>query len=285
MGAIEVRMPKDWSILLIRRYLSSPLRSGHFMSDIAALPTIPCPNCRQPMLTQDLERINLGTVRVELCFGCAGIWFDHLASVELAPAAVIELFKEIQSHRDDARQPEAKQLTCPRCDGTLVLSFDLSKSGRFSYFRCSQGDGRFTPFFQFLREKQFVRSLTPAELQRVKSQVRQINCSQCGAPIDLEHSSECRFCHAPVSFLDPGAVEKAVQMWSEAESRRHAGATPEALGNALVRMRLPQQQSGSPGAQLGHLLDDMGAHGTSAGAGLDLVAMGIHAIGRLFERG
>jgi hypothetical protein len=114
------------------------------------------------MFTQDLERHDHGTVRVELCFTCAAIWFDHLASVELAPAAVLELFKEIQSHRDDSRQPLANQLACPRCQGTLVLSFDLSKAGRFSYFRCLHGDGRFTPFFQFLREKQFVRSLTPA---------------------------------------------------------------------------------------------------------------------------
>jgi hypothetical protein len=82
--------------------------------------------------------------------------------------------------------------------------------------------------------------------QRVRSQVRRICCSQCGGPIDLEHSSECPYCHAPVSFLDPGAVEKAVQMWSEAESRRRVGPTPEALADALLRMQLPQQQSAYP---------------------------------------
>lgn len=256
------------------------------MSDIDVPSAIPCPNCRRPMQAQALERNNQGTVQVQLCFSCAGLWFDHLASVELAPAAVIELFKEIQSHRDDARQPLAPRLSCPRCEGGLVLSFDLSKSGRFSYFRCSSGDGRFTPFFQFLREKQFVRSLTPAELQRVRSQVRQISCSQCGAPIDLEHSNECRFCHAPVSFLDPGAVEKAMQMWSEAENRRRIGPTPEALGDALQRMRLPQQQPASAGTQFGiHLLIDRDAQGIGAGAGLDLVAMGIRAIGRLLVHG
>ena len=75
-------------------------------------------------------------------------------------------------------------------------------------------------------------------------------------------------------------------MWSEAESRRRVGPTPEALAGALLRMQLPQQQSVSPGVQLGsHLLVDVGAHGVGAGPGLDLVAMGIHAIGRLFERG
>lgn len=256
------------------------------MSDIESLPTIPCPNCRQTMQTQDMERVNQGTVRVELCFSCAGIWFDHMASVELAPAAVIELFKEIQSHQDEARRPVADHLNCPRCATALTLSYDLSKAGKFSYFRCSKGDGRFTPFFQFLREKQFVRSLTPAEVQQVRSQVRQITCSQCGAPIDLEHSSECKYCHAPLSILDSKAVEKAVQMWSEAESRRHAAPTPEALGNALQRLQLPQRQSAALGELLGgHLLDNLGTRETGVDLGLDLVAMGVHAIGRLFQRG
>lgn len=241
------------------------------MSDNDALPTIQCPNCRQSMQNQDLERHDHGAVRVELCFACAGIWFDHLASVQLAPAAVIELFKEIQSHRDAAPQPVASRLACPRCNDALTLSYDLCKSGRFSYFRCPRGDGRFTPFFQFLREKQFVRSLTAAELQRVRSQVRQIQCSECGAPIDLEHASECQYCHAPVSFLDPDAVEKAVHMWSDNENRRHLGPTPAALGDALLSMQLAH----GGGAQ--------GAAGPTTG--MDLVAMGIHAIGRLFEKG
>ena len=258
------------------------------MSNVDALPTIPCPNCRQQMQTQDLEQNYHGAVRVDLCFTCAGIWFDHLGSVQLAPAAVIELFKEIHPHLGDARQPVANQLGCPRCGDALALGFDLCKSGRFSYFRCLRGDGRFTPFFQFLREKQFVRSLTPAELPRVRSQVRQIRCSECGAPIDLEHSSQCQYCHAPVSFLDPDAVEKAMRMWSDAENRRQLGPTPEALGDALLRIRLPHaEQPASPEVHLGgHLLTGVSAHGAAdAGLGLDLVAIGIDAIRRLFEGG
>ncbi|MGD0493277.1 MAG: zf-TFIIB domain-containing protein [Steroidobacteraceae bacterium] len=136
-----------------------------------------CPNCRGAMQPLELERHDDGKVRVDVCFGCAGIWFDHLASVQLAPVAVIRLFKEIYAHKDDGRRPRAAQLECPRCEGFLVQSFDLGKAGRFSYFRCSVGDGRFTPFSQFLREKQFVRSLNAAELQRVRMQVRQITCA------------------------------------------------------------------------------------------------------------
>jgi hypothetical protein len=238
------------------------------------------------MQSQEFERHDDGRVRVHLCFGCAGIWFDHLASVQLAPVAVIRLFKEIYAHRDDARQPRASLLKCPRCDDALVRSFDLSKSGRFSYFRCSVGDGRFTPFFQFLREKQFVRTLSPAELQRVRVQVRQITCSECGGPIDLEQSSECKYCHAPVSFLDPDAVEKAVKLWSAAEERRHSGPTPEAVGEAIKRLQSHQGEnhpSSPAGLSDRMFLGGIGTPGAAVPLGLDLITSGIHAIGHLFD--
>ena len=256
------------------------------MSVAAAQTAIVCPNCRAPMQAQEFERHEEGTVRVDLCFGCAGIWFDHLASVQLAPGAVISLFKEIYAHKDDARRPRESHLQCPRCDDALVQSFDLSKSGRFSYFRCVGGDGRFTPFFQFLREKQFIRTLNPAELQRVRAEVRQITCSECGAPIDLEHSSECKYCHAPVSFLDPEAVEKAVKLWSAAEERRHLGPTPEAVGDALLALTLHHDDKpASPTAGLTDriFMGGLDAPGSGPRLGLDLVAAGIHAIGHLFD--
>jgi hypothetical protein len=237
------------------------------------------------MQPEELERHDEGTVRVDLCFGCAGIWFDHLASVQLAPSAVIRLFKEIYAHKSDARRPREARLECPRCNGALVQSFDLSKTGRFSYFRCSAGDGRFTPFFQFLREKQFIRTLNAAELTRLRSQVQQITCSECGAPIDLEHSSECKYCHAPVSFLDSDAVEKAVKLWSAAEDRRHLAPTPEAVGNALLALQLHHDKPDSPGTGFNDriLSSGIGSAGNASRAGLDLVAAGIHAIGHLFE--
>jgi len=256
------------------------------MSHIDASPAIACPSCHQPMQSRDLERHDHGTVRIDLCFGCAAIWFDHLESVQLAPAAVIELFKEIYAHRDDARRPVASRLACPRCGNALALSFDFSKSGRFSYFRCPREDGRFTPFLQFLREKQFVRSLTAVEIQRVRAQVRQIKCSECGAPIDLEHDTECKYCHAALSFLDPEAVEKALRMWAQTESRGQPGASPEALGHAAQGMQLHKPERSAPTAQLGDRLLLAGAPASDGGGvapRLDLVAMGIHAIGRLIE--
>ena len=160
------------------------------MSDSDAPPANPCPNCRQPMRAEDLERNNLGTVRVQLCFACAGIWFDHLASVELAPAAIMALFKEIQSHRDEARQPLA---------------------GR------PNGDGRFTPFFQFLREKQFVRSLTDAPADEAAAiAVRVGRDAICYSPADRRGHSRNRDGGGPRRHGDPrnraaaGALKKVV---------------------------------------------------------------------------
>jgi hypothetical protein len=232
------------------------------------------------MQSHDFEQNYHGLVRVEYCLPCAGIWFDHLSSIQLAPGAVIELFKQIHSRAEAPRQPLADHLSCPRCGDLLEQGFDLCKSGRFSYFRCLRGDGRFTPFVQFLREKQFVRSLTAPELAKVRAQVRQINCSECGAPIDLENATACPFCHSPIAFLDPDAVEKAVKMWADADNRRHQSVTPQTVGDALAKIHFTHA---APAASPASHLSELMLAGITAGVGIDLVSLGIGAIGRLFE--
>jgi hypothetical protein len=183
---------------------------------------------------------------------------------------VIELFKTIRPHLEGDRRPVAESLHCPDCGDALALGYDLCKTGRFSYYRCARGDGRFTPFFQFLREKQFVRSLTPVEIEQVRAQVRQVRCSGCGAPIDLEKSSVCEFCHAPVSFLDKDAVEKAVQMWSAADQQRRTAVAPQAVAEALLGAHVPPADPPSPS-------------GMNLQLGVDLVSLGILAIGCLLD--
>ena len=243
---------------------------------------VQCPSCRQSMQNRQFERHDHAEVQVDICFDCGAIWFDRLESVQLAPAAVIELFKEIAARKGSVRQALAQEMSCPRCGDALAQSFDLCKTGRFSYFACQRGDGRFTPFFQFLREKQFVRTLTGVELQRVRAQVRQISCSECGAPIDLEHDTVCTYCHAPVSFLDPDTVEKAVRMWTEAGARRQRSPDPEKVANALLRSQL-HEHSATPVARAGGAKNSSFASWESAATGVDLVALGIDIIGSLFQ--
>src|SRR4029079_9976715 len=78
-------------------------------------PTLHCPSCSEPMHSLELQRRAVGKLRIDLCFGCCLIWFDQNESAQLAPAAVIELFQQINSHRDARRMPVAAALPCPRC--------------------------------------------------------------------------------------------------------------------------------------------------------------------------
>ena len=41
------------------------------------------------------------------CFACHGIWFDPQENLKLAPAGVVELFKLLHAHREEARMPLA----------------------------------------------------------------------------------------------------------------------------------------------------------------------------------
>lgn len=157
-----------------------------------------------------LERVPLGTERVDLCGGCQAIWFDAFESVQLTPGATLELFRAIHSEDRAAPAPLPSLMRCPRCTEPLQLTHDLQRTTRFTYHRCPYGHGRFTPFFQFLREKNFVRPLDPQELARLKQAVRIVRCSSCGAPIDLATMTSCAYCHAPIAILDPDAVAKTV---------------------------------------------------------------------------
>lgn len=176
-----------------------------------------------------------------------------------------------------------------RCGWIFALapSQDLCKSGRFSYFRCQRGDGRYTPFFQFLREKQFVRTPTATELQQVRAQVRQITCSECGAPIDLENEQQCKYCHAPIAFLDPDAVEKAMRMYADKDQHRAASPSPEALAAALRHTAV--RPPADPGSMTGRLGERLLMAGRDPGLpspgdlAVDLVGWGIMAIALLFE--
>ena len=195
------------------------------------------------MTARALARMSGGELQVDLCHPCHAIWFDRNESLQLAPGAVVELFQDIHRHRDEARRPLAERPQCPRCRAALALTRDLGKAGRFSYYRCPQDHGRLTPFFEFLREKQFVRSLTQTELARVRAELKSVRCSGCGAPIDLQRESQCGFCRAPVAILDADAVEKAVRMWSEAEARRQSGPTRESIAEALLDLKAVESRA------------------------------------------
>lgn len=224
-----------------------------------------CPGCNETMTAEVLARSDGRAETVNLCFPCHVIWFDEDESGPLAPDAVMGLFKAIHAHQETTGRPLPQRLLCPRCNGLLRLTHDLVKTGRLTYYRCPDCHGRLTAFFQFLREKQFVRDLTPAELTRVRAEVHQLHCSSCGAPIDLQHDASCPYCGAAIAVLDADAVEKATRMWAEAQARQLAA----------PRATLPPPVLDDPTP----VHDPSAAHADL----IELVSLGLNAIGRLLR--
>lgn len=171
-----------------------------------------CPNCRAPMTPQAEDAFGAvpRPIEVESCAACGLFWFDDGASVRLTPRAVLSLFRYI-GQTGKAKNTLASVQRCPRCRRLLAFTHDLQRTTRFTYWRCSEDRGQLFTFTQFLAAKNFIRALSAAELAKLRAHVRQINCSQCGAPIDLAAQSACSHCGAPVSIIDSEGVSKALR--------------------------------------------------------------------------
>jgi hypothetical protein len=200
-----------------------------------------CPGCGAGMERRSLERKPFGRVELDLCFGCHAIWFDQYESASLTPGAVMELFRAIQSQRDAPPNPIADNPRCPMCRDRLQLTHDIQRTNRISYYRCPRGDGRFTTFFQFLREKNFVRSLTNPEIDRLRVHVAQVRCSGCGAPVDVARDAQCAYCRSPISILDADAVKKTIAELDEMERRRTTIDPQAAIDGLLAGKRFERK--------------------------------------------
>ncbi len=226
-------------------------------------PSVACPGCGRPMRALVLERKPLGTVQVDLCGDCRALWFDAFESVQLTPGATLELFRCIHESAPQTREPLPARLPCPRCSVALVLTHDQTRTGRFAYYRCEKGHGRFTPFLQFLREKAFIRPLPPDELARLKAQVRVIRCASCGGPVDLEQNAVCPWCRSAIVALDPDSVARALAGYREAEAQRTSVDVGKLADALLMAGRTGPDPAAAP---------DPG--------GLDLVETGLRALTR-----
>lgn len=216
-----------------------------------------------------------GEVILDLCWDCNAIWFDQYESAQLAPGAVVDLFRQIHEHRGQPVRPLGEAMACPHCKAKLALTQDMQRSNRLSYHRCAAGHGRLTGFFQFLREKQFIRSLSRPEIEQLKATVTQVRCSGCGGPIDLARDAACSFCRSPLSILDAAAVEKTLAALTDAERRR---TRPDADQIASAFESLLATHKGERGRDLWTTpISSM----QSTPVMIDLVVEGI---GRLFER-
>jgi len=245
---------------------------------MSTLPTdspISCPGCASVMQQFCCEHKVIGALTLDVCFSCQGLWFDQFESQQIEPSGVLELFRQIHEHRDDARLPRNSKMSCPRCRVHLVQRFDISRYGRFSYHGCIEHHGRFTAFSALMVEKGFVRQLSAAEIEDLVQKVQIIRCSGCGAPIDIRTQTMCEHCHSPITILDPQAVEAAMNRLTQA-----ATPAPNADLLALADVLLDNER-----AKFHDALDEARAGNRSALSTpqVDLVSSGVDRIWALLR--
>ena len=124
--------------------------------------------------------------------------------------------------REDARaqRTNADLAKCPRCKGRLRRTHDMQRATKFEYLSCPNAHGRLTTFFDFLREKDFIRPLTPQQIEELRRNVQSVNCANCGAPVDVTVGAACAHCGTPLSMLDLKQAEKLVAQLQKAEIGR-----------------------------------------------------------------
>jgi hypothetical protein len=224
-----------------------------------------CPNCSASTDALDFDGVYGAPVTINLCFPCYVLWLDKTESILLSARGTLDLFRILHEHCDAPHQSLGGRLACPRCQRRLSLSQDIGKAGRFTYYSCPAGDGRLTPFSEFLKEKQFVRSLNPAEQARLRADVKSVQCASCGAPVDLSKGFQCAHCGAPITVLDHDAVEKTLRELETAEERYAGDPEEKAMrARALASMEAlrtepaPQWHGFSPHPVTQHgLADDL----------------------------
>ena len=163
------------------------------------------------------DRMNRPVV-IDMCHPCQAFWFDTRESVQLTPGSTLALFRTIGEKTGKPGPSMTDAPRCPRCRGQLKETNDLQKTTRFKYLACPKGDGRFITFFDFLREKEFVKPMNAKQIAELRQQVQTVNCSNCGAPVDVQQGAACGHCGSPLSMFDMKHAEKLVEQLQKAEA-------------------------------------------------------------------
>jgi endogenous inhibitor of DNA gyrase (YacG/DUF329 family) len=124
--------------------------------------------------------------------------------------------KFIGEHSTPAKPTLPDPLRCPRCATVLKLAHDMQGNMPFTYWRCATDDGHFISFLEFLKEKNFIHPLSAEQIKELRQNVQSVNCSNCGASINLESNSACPYCHSPISMLDMKQPQRMLEQLKQA---------------------------------------------------------------------
>jgi hypothetical protein len=207
-------------------------------------------------------------VLIDLCEPCQSFWFDGRESLQLSPAATLALFRIIGEHVAQPQLRDADLAKCPRCKGRLRRTQDMQRNTRFEYFKCPNDHGRLIAFFEFLKEKDFIKPLTARQIAELRQNLQFVNCSNCGAPVDLAATAACAHCRSPLSMLDMAQAEKVVAQLRNAD-RSDRPVDPMLPLNLEIARKQAESAFADVPDQRGWL-DDVSSSGL-VGAGLHLL--------------
>jgi ferredoxin len=221
-------------------------------------------------------------VALDLCSGCNGIWFDHMESHQLTPGATLALFQEMGAAVSEANRPLGARKACPRCHAVLIREVDKQRTTTFEAFRCPTGHGRYLTFSAFLRAKNFVRDLTPAEVIELRRHVQSVRCTGCGAAVDVREHSACTFCRAPIAIIDPDQLQRTIAELQSKEAQRPKpvpGKSPLQV-DPMLPLRLAQER-----LRTEKVFADLAKHDRSMGGfgSWNLVDVGLSSIASLLK--
>jgi hypothetical protein len=196
-----------------------------------------CPGCATEMTPMKLEARLRGQVTIDVCPACQAFWFDHFESLQLSPGSTLKLMKFIGEHSSPGKPSQPDGLRCPRCATALHLAHNMQRNMPFTYWQCANEDGHFIGFFEFLKEKNFIHPLSADQIKELRQNVQFVNCSNCGASINLESDSACPYCHSPISMLDMKQPQRMLdQLKQAAEPKPIDPAFPMKLASAKLEL-------------------------------------------------
>jgi ribosomal protein L37E len=196
-----------------------------------------CPGCASAMEGLSLESHGATPIDIDVCRDCQAFWFDSHESLQLSPGSTLRLFELIGGASSHGKTPLSTVLRCPRCRSRLLPTNDLQRNTPFRYWRCDRGDGRFITFFDFLREKNFIRQLSTQQIAELRQNVQSVSCSNCGGSVDLMKQSACAHCGTPLSMFDLRHTEEVIaQLRHAAEPRPIDPALPLELARVKREM-------------------------------------------------
>ncbi len=205
-------------------------------------------------------------VDVDQCANCQVWWFDDGESLRLSPKGTLTVFRVIGEHAGQPRRALSPVLKCPRCASHLRHTHDRQRNVAFQYQRCPHGHGRFITDVDFLREKNLLRPLSTEQVEHLRANVQNVNCSNCGGPVDLGSGAVCAHCGSPLSMLDLNQVGDVIAQLQKA-------AQPSAEPDPLLPLRLAAARR-----EVERSFAELGKNASRADSGVDLLAAGLAAL-------